>query len=88
MEAEAVPFAIGWCAVEELVNVLFKGDVVRDHNKGDGGQHMLEALEGEEWWVGSGVEQGSDAGNLEPQYETWFQQLLMALRTIVRTKWG
>ena len=37
-------------------------DVVRDRNKGNSGQRMLEALEGEGGWFGGGVEQGSDVG--------------------------
>ena len=48
--------------MKEVVDALIVGDAVRDRNKGDGGQRMLETLEGKGGWVGGGVEQGSDVG--------------------------
>ena len=43
-----------------MVDALFVGDAVRDRNKGDGRQRMLETLKGKGGWVGGRVEQRSD----------------------------
>ena len=48
--------------MKEVVDALVVGDAMRDRNKGDGGQRVLETLEGRGGWVGGGVEQGSDVG--------------------------